>query len=133
MLKQGKPWNKYEQQADAVANQVMTMSEKDTLQMQPIEEEEELLHPKLRMQPIEEEKELLQPKLRMQPVIKEEEERVQLIEQGVSLFYPKLIPATTDNTRISKNGSSAIQLEEQPTTLQSDVTTNPPEASALIK
>ena len=34
----------------------------NNLQMQPIEEEEEMLQPKLRMQPLEEEEELLQPK-----------------------------------------------------------------------
>ncbi len=61
-LKIGPTGDKYEQEADAVANQVMSKSNIESLQMQPEEEEEELM-PKLRMQPIEEEEEeMLQPK-----------------------------------------------------------------------
>ena len=59
-LKIGQPGNKYEQEADKVADRVMRMSESDTMQMQPIEEEEEMMQPKLRMQPMEEEEEMLQ-------------------------------------------------------------------------
>lgn len=59
-LKIGRPGDKYEQEADAVAERVMMMSESDTMQMQPIEEEEEVMQPKLRMQPVEEEEELIQ-------------------------------------------------------------------------
>lgn len=61
-LKIGKPGDKYEQEADAVADRVMRMSESDTLQMQPEEEEEEMMQPKLRMQPEEEEEEPIQMK-----------------------------------------------------------------------
>ncbi len=39
-LKIGRPGDKYEQEAEAVAERVMMMSESDTMQMQPIEEEE---------------------------------------------------------------------------------------------
>lgn len=66
-LKIGQPGDKYEQEADAVADRVMRMSESDTMQMQPMEEEEEELMPKLRMQPNEEEEELMQPKIQMHP------------------------------------------------------------------
>jgi len=63
-LKIGKPGDKYEQEADAVADRVMRMRDTDSIQMQPIEEEEEELQPKLRMQPEEEEEEMMQPKLK---------------------------------------------------------------------
>lgn len=53
-LKIGQPGDKYEQEADAVADRVMRMSETETMQMQPVEEEE-IMQPKLRMQPVEEE------------------------------------------------------------------------------
>ena len=52
----------YEREADAVADAVMRMPEPDTVRRQPVEEEEELLQPKLQRQPIEEEEEVLQPK-----------------------------------------------------------------------
>ena len=63
-LKIGQPGDKYEQDADAVADRVMNMNQSETMQMQPVEEEEEVMQPKLRMQPIEEE-EMLQPKIQM--------------------------------------------------------------------
>ncbi len=75
-LKVGRPGDKYEQEADAVAGRVMRMGDSDTMQMQPVEEEEEMLQPKLRMQPIEEEEEMMQPKIRMQEN-EEEEEAIQ--------------------------------------------------------
>ena len=58
-LKVGQPGDKYEQEADTIANRVMRMSDNESLRMQPVEEEEELLQPKLRMQ-VEEEEEPLQ-------------------------------------------------------------------------
>ncbi len=61
-LKIGQPSDKYEKEADAVANQVMKLGDNNTMQMQPIGEEEELMQPKLRMQPIEEEEEPIQMK-----------------------------------------------------------------------
>ncbi len=84
-LKVGEPGDKYEREADALANRVMSMPQTENsiqracvscsenelqmkpmsehvLQMQAVEEEEELLQPKLRMQPMEEEEEMLQPK-----------------------------------------------------------------------
>ena len=57
-LKIGQPGDRYEQEADAVANQVMSAQESESVNMQPMEEEEE----SLQMQPIEEEEELIQPK-----------------------------------------------------------------------
>ena len=52
-LKIGKPGDRYEQEADAVASQVMMMGERESLQIQPIEEDEEMVQPELRMQPLE--------------------------------------------------------------------------------
>ena len=52
----------YEREADAVADAVMRIPETETVRRQPIEEEEEMLQPKLQRQPIEEEEEMLQPK-----------------------------------------------------------------------
>ncbi len=48
-LKIGRPGDKYEQEADAVAEKVMMMSESETMQMQPVEEEEE---ESIQMQPV---------------------------------------------------------------------------------
>ncbi len=61
-LRIGQPGDKYEQEADAVADRVMKMNQTETMQMQPIEEEEEVMQPKLRMQPNEEEEEPIQMK-----------------------------------------------------------------------
>ncbi len=61
-LRIGQPGDKYELEADAVANQVMKLGKNNTMQMQPIGEEEELMQPKLRMQPIEEDEEPIQMK-----------------------------------------------------------------------
>lgn len=58
-LKIGQPGDKYEQEADVVADRVMRMSEVKSLRMQPSEEEEEMMQPKLRMQ-VEEEEEPIQ-------------------------------------------------------------------------
>ena len=54
-LKIGQPGDRYEQEADAVANRVMQMPDGDAIHMQPLEEEEETMQ----MQPIEEEEEEL--------------------------------------------------------------------------
>ncbi|MBN2486377.1 MAG: DUF4157 domain-containing protein [Bacteroidales bacterium] len=70
----GRPGDKFEREADAVANRVMKMGEGETLQMQP-EEEEESVQTKIQMQPEEEEEEPVQTKIQMQP--EEEEETVQ--------------------------------------------------------
>jgi hypothetical protein len=40
-LKIGQPGDKYEQEADAVADRVMSMSESETMQMQPVDEDED--------------------------------------------------------------------------------------------
>lgn len=72
-LKIGQPGDKYEQEADAVADRVMSMSDSNQVQMQPMEEEEEMMQPKIQMQPMEEEEEMMQPKIQMQPLEEEEE------------------------------------------------------------
>lgn len=56
-LKIGQPGDKYEQEADAVADRVMRMTEGETLRMNAVDEEESI-----QMQPIEEEEEMLMPK-----------------------------------------------------------------------
>lgn len=61
------------------------------------------------MQPFEEEEELFQPKLRMQPIEKKDEEIVQLIKLDDTIHYPDISPTKVDSTRISENGSPAIQ------------------------
>jgi outer membrane protein OmpA-like peptidoglycan-associated protein len=71
-LKIGKPGDKYEQEADRVADAVMRMPDSQVLR-QPLEEEEE----KMQMQPLEEEEEL-----QMQPV---EEEELQMKRQKSGL------------------------------------------------
>lgn len=90
-LKLGQPGDKYEQEADAVADRVMSMSDSNQIQMQPIEEEEEMMQ----MQPMEEEEEWVQPKLRMQPIEEEEEElmpklRMQPIEEEEEMMQTKI-------------------------------------------
>ncbi len=76
-LKIGQIGDIYEQEADAVADRVMRMADSKMMQMQPEEEEEELLQPKIQLQPEEEEDEIVQPKLRMQ-LEEEEEEAIQM-------------------------------------------------------
>ena len=58
-LKIGRPGDKYEQEADAVAERVMRMSETETMQMKTVDEEGEIqMQQALRMQPIEEEEKI---------------------------------------------------------------------------
>jgi len=71
-LKVGKPDDKYEQEADSVADRVMRMPEN---QIQRQNEEEELAQPKLQLQRKEEdEEEVVQAKLNIQRQVEEEEE-----------------------------------------------------------
>ena len=72
-LKVGRPGDKYEQEANRVADSVMRMSESGSIRMQPIEEEEEELQMMIQRQPIEEDEKMVQPKLRMQPINEDEE------------------------------------------------------------
>ena len=53
-LKIGQPGDKYEQEADAVADRVMSMNQSETMQMQPIEEDGKMLHTKIPMKEEEE-------------------------------------------------------------------------------
>jgi hypothetical protein len=65
-LKIGAPGDRFEREADAVADRVMRMSDGESLRMQPLEEEEETMQ----MQPLEAEEEMMQPRLQMQPEIR---------------------------------------------------------------
>lgn len=97
-LKIGEPGDKYEQEADAVANNVMQMSEGESLRMQPEEEDE-----KIQMQPIEEEEQL-------QMKTEEEEEPVQTKSADSSQ-----ISATPENlqSQIENTKGSGKQIDEQ--------------------
>lgn len=89
----GRPGDQYEQEADSVADRIVTgqpIPEISTLapgslQSQTEEEDEELLQPRLQRQPLEEEEELLQPYLQRQPLEEEEEELIQPYLQRQSL------------------------------------------------
>jgi hypothetical protein len=86
-LKIGQPGDKYEQEADAVAERVMRMSETETMQMQPVEEEEEMMQPKLRMQPVEEEEEMIQMKCEK---CEKEEEMLQPKSEAGNVATPSI-------------------------------------------
>ncbi len=78
-LKIGQPGDKYEQEADAVADKVMMMPERSALRMQPVDEEEE---EKLQMNPFPSVKENIQMKCKEC----EEEEMLQTKPVGDSGF-----------------------------------------------
>jgi hypothetical protein len=60
-FKIGKPGEKYEQQTDTFGNRVMKMSESDSIRMQLIEEDEEMMmQPKLQMHPFNANEDLFQ-------------------------------------------------------------------------
>ena len=111
-LKVGRPGDKYEHEADAAADRVLRMTDTDQIQMQPIEEEEEELMPKLRMQPIEEEEEMMQPKIQMQTE-EEEEELLQpklIQKQACSSCGDKELPGKqTSSTDVQNSPSSHIE------------------------
>lgn len=79
-LQIGKPGDKYEREADVVANRVVKMSDTDTMQIQPVEEEEETLQTKIRMQPKEEEEENIQ----MKPAIQKFANGKQYVPDSIS-------------------------------------------------
>jgi len=108
-LKIGSPGDKYEQEADRVADTVMRMQDRgmsrynisnEPLQMQPIEEEEE----ELQMQPIGEEEESLQ----MQPIEDEEEELLQPkckeCEEKQRLQMEPAISGAAGNSNLASDG-----------------------------
>jgi hypothetical protein len=99
-LKIGQPGDKYEQQADAVANTVMQMSEGESLRMQPEEEDE-----KVQMQPLEEEN-----KLQMQSEKEEEEVPIQTKSADSTQISatPENLQSQIENTR-----GSGMQIDEQ--------------------
>ncbi len=98
-LKIGKPNDRYEQEADRVADQVMSMPE-GAIQSQPIEEEEEELMPKIQMQ-IEEEEEPVQMKrmIQLQPVEEEEEmmPKLQMQEEEEELLQAQTVETVSNN------------------------------------
>ncbi len=86
----GKADDPQEKEADNMADQVMQKGENEVLQRQPLEEEEELLQPKIQRQ---EEEEAAQTKLQRQPVEEEEEElmpKLQRQEEEEEEAQPKL-------------------------------------------
>ena len=120
-LKIGQPGDKYEQEADSMADQVMRMSQSDTMQMQPAEEEEELLQCKIQMQPEEEEEELLQPKLQMQPnpnsvnsilQMQEAEEEEEIIQAKTAIQKEVSKPAVQNGAHTSLPESLQAKMED---------------------
>ncbi len=102
-LKVGQPGDKYEQEADAVADRIMKMSESDSLRMQPVEEEEEMMQ----MQPIAEEEELqmmcedCQNGLMVQNQPEEEEEPIQAksLDDSKPAFTSENVYSQINNSR----------------------------------
>ena len=113
-MKVGKPGDKYERQADAVANRVMRMSEGESIRMQPIEEEEEMLQ----MQPIEEEEEELQmmcedcrneTMVQQQPVEEEEE----MLQPKSSQQSQATIASQKIHSQINNSRGSGSSMDKQ--------------------
>ncbi len=116
----GKPGDRYEKEADAMADRVMRMPETESLQMQPIEEEEEMLQ----MQPIEEEEEeMIQPKpvsfsstytapYGIKNKLDSSNGNGQGMETGTLNFMQDRFRANFGNVRIH-TGTDAIQMNEQ--------------------
>jgi hypothetical protein len=108
-LKIGQPGDRYEREADAMAEQVMQMPEPGTMVQRACSDcEEELqMQPKtpsansiIHMQPIGEEEEMMQPKLQRQPE-EEEEEMVQPKSNGRTPSDPIDIRSGLERTRNS--------------------------------
>jgi hypothetical protein len=97
-LKVGEPGDKYEQEADAVANTIMRMNDGESLRMQPEEEEE-----KMQMQPLEEEE-----KLQM----KSEEEEEPIQKKSTETSQISVTPENI-NTQIENTRGSGMQIDEQ--------------------
>lgn len=111
-LKIGQPGDKYEQEADAVADRVMRMSDSNQVQMQPIEEEEEIMQPKLRMQPMEEEEEeLVQPQIQRQEEEEEAQAKIQMqpMEEEEEMLQTK---ASNRNVSASESLSENLNLSK---------------------
>jgi hypothetical protein len=128
-LKVGKPGDKYEREADAMADRVMRMPAGEMtaqrqcaecqeelqmkpaesrvsnhIRMQPLEEEEEMLQAMIQRQPMEEEEELMMPKLQMQ-VEEEEEEPLQMKSKDGET---NVTPALQNQLRSSKGKGSPL-------------------------
>jgi hypothetical protein len=95
-LKIGEPGDKYEQEADAVANTVLQMSEGESLRMQPNEEEE-----KIQMQPLEEEELQMKTEENEKPIQKKSTNPAQT-------SAPENIHSQIENTR-----RSGTQIDKQ--------------------
>jgi len=107
-LKIGQRGDKYEREADTVADRVMRMSEGESIRMQPLEEEEEMMQ----MQPVEEEEELQmmcencrdQGMIQQQP-IEEEEELLQ--PKPMQSSHPSEAPARIHSMIDTTRGSGS--------------------------
>lgn len=97
-LKIGQPGDKYEQEADSVANTVMQMSEGESLNMQSEEEDD-----KIQMQPLEEED-----KVQMQTDEEEEPIQKKSANSSQTSATPEKIQSQIENTR-----GSGMQIDEQ--------------------
>ena len=113
-LKIGQPGDKYEREADTVADRVMRMSEGESIRMQPLEEEEEVMQ----MQPVEEEEEELQMMcegcrnegmIQQQPM-EEEEELLQ--PKSIQSSHPSEAPAQV-HSMIDTTRGSGSSLDKQ--------------------
>lgn len=100
-LKIGHPGDKYEQEADAVADRVMTLNQNETMQMQPVEEEEEVMQPKLRMQPLEREEVQIQMKC-------EECEEEEMLQTKSETGGGYASPFISQHIQISKGNGIAL-------------------------
>ncbi len=101
-LKIGQPGDKYEQEADAVADQVMRMSTTETMRMQPAEEEDEEMQPKLRMQPIKEEEEDV-----VQEIHINENERIFQKQKPIQSYENSI--GTIKNTRLPSSVRNGLE------------------------
>jgi hypothetical protein len=94
-LKIGQPGDKYEQEADSIANRMMRMSSTETMQMQPLEEEEEMIQ----MQPVKEQ--LVQMKCR-----KCEEEEMLQTKSGSGVGFTS--PNFSQQIQMSKGRGTTL-------------------------
>lgn len=107
-LKIGQPGDKYEREADTVADRVMRMPEGESIRMQPLEEEEEMMQ----MQPVEEEEELQmmcegcqnEGMIQQQPM-EEEEELLQ--PKSMQSSHPSEAPAQVHSMIDTTRGSGS--------------------------
>jgi hypothetical protein len=106
-LKVGPVSDKYEQEADRMADQVLRMpSRRPAVQRQPLDEDEELLQgkPLVQRQPLDEDEELLQGKPLVQRQPLDEDEELQM----KPLIHPKRTPTWSNSPSPIVNRQSSI-------------------------